>query len=162
MAFEALLAYSRIFGESETRREESRVGSIDVLHQGHSGDVYHEFAFQHFLDVERVRADRSNRRFLLLLVSLRRCPVRGTRFSSSAAASLLQGLGVCVREVDFIGWYRDGHVAGAVLAQGFDEPTAEAPNRILERVTRILRARLSADLTDRLRIRVVRLGPPRK
>ena len=162
MSFESLFAYSRHFGETALRRrEESSVDSLGVVAlEGRVGDVYAEQAFRHFLEVERVRAVRSGRTFFLLLVSLRRCPERGVRFGSGAAASLLQGLGLCVREVDFIGWFRNQQVAGAVLAQGLEEPGADASRRVVERVNRVLSERLPKSVAARLRVRVVRLGSP--
>ena len=162
MSFESLLAYSRLFGETTLRRrEEPSVDSLGVVAlEGRVGDVYTEQAFRHFLEVERVRAVRSGRTFFLLLVSLRRCPERGVRFGSGAAASLLQGLGLCVREVDFIGWFRNQQVAGAVLAQGLEEPGAHASRRVVERVNRVLSERLPKSVATRLRVRVVRLGSP--
>jgi hypothetical protein len=165
MAFESLLWYSRLFGQSALpkRDEPSSIDSLGVVAlQGRAGDIYTEQAFRHFLDVERVRAVRSGRTFFLLLVSLRRCPEQGTRFGSGAAASLLQGLGGCVREIDFIGWHRDGRVAGAVLAQGLDEPGPDAAKRIVERVTRVLSDHLTASVASRLRVRVVQLGSQSK
>jgi hypothetical protein len=165
MAFESLLWYSRLFGQSALpkRDEPSSIDSLGVVAlQGLAGDVYTEQAFRHFLDIERVRAARSGRTFFLLLVSLRRCPEHGTRFGSVAATSLLQGLGVCVREIDFIGWHRDGRVAGAVLAQGLDEPGPDAAKRIVERVTRVLSDHLTASVASRLRVRVVQLGSQSK
>jgi hypothetical protein len=68
-------------------------------------------------------------------------------------------LGLCVREVDFVGWYRQGRVAAAVLTQGVDLPDEDAPSRIVERVTRILSERLPHGVAERLRVRVVRLVP---
>ena len=165
MAFESLVWYSRLFGETALRKrdEPSSIDSLAVVAlQGRAGDVYTEQAFRHFLNVERVRAVRSGRTFFLLLVSLRRCPERGIRFGSGAAASLLQGLGLCVREIDFVGWYRDGRVAGAVLAQGFEEPGPDASHDIVGRVTRVLSDRVPASVAGRLRVRVVRLGSQSK
>jgi hypothetical protein len=84
------------------------------------------------------------------------------RFAPGVAANLLQGLGLCVREVDFIGWYRGWRVAGAVLAQGVDEPGVDASRRIVERVTRVLSERLPGSVAGRLRVRVVTLGSQSK
>jgi hypothetical protein len=163
MSFESLLSYSWIFGETGLRRrEESLGGSSGVALEGRDGDVYSEEAFRHFLEVERVRSVRSGRTFFLLLLSLRRCPEQGVRFAPGVAASLLRGLGLCVREVDFIGWYRDGRIAGAVLAQGVEEPGADASRRIVERVTRVLSKRLPRSVAGRLRVRVVTLGSQSK
>lgn len=165
MAFESLWGYSRLFGEAalQKRNDASSIDSLGVIAlEGRAGDVYTEAAFRHFLNVERVRAVRSQRRFFLLLVSLRRCPERGTRFGSGTAASLLNGLGECVREIDFVGWHRDGRVAGAILAQGLEEPGPDASRRIVERVTRVLSDRLPASIAARLRVRVVQLGSQSK
>jgi len=165
MAFESLLWYSRLFGETSLRKRDdpTSIDSLGVVAlQGGDGDVYTEQAFRHFLNIERVRAVRSGRTFYLLLVSLRRCPKGGTEFGPGAAASLLQGLEHCVREIDFIGWYRDGRVAGAVLAQGLEEPVPGASQRIVQRVNRVLSDRLPAPLVNRLRVRVVRLGSQSK
>ena len=128
-------------------------------HQELDGNVYEEEAFQHFLAVERMRAERSERPLLLLLVGLRRCPKRGADVPRAVSPALLTGLGLCVREVDFVGWYRQGRVAAAVLTQGLDLPDEDAPSRIVERVTRILSERLPHGVAERLRVRVVRLVP---
>jgi hypothetical protein len=161
MVFESLLAYSRFVGEAvASRREESR-SSLPVTLDGRQGEIYTEDTFRHFLGIERLRATRSGRDCLLLLVSLRRCPRKGVQLSISVSAVVLNGLGLCVREVDFIGWYRRERVAAAVLTQGFEGPGSDAKRRIVERITGMLRARLPQSVSDRLRVRVVRLGGPR-
>jgi hypothetical protein len=158
MAFESLLAYSRFFGEGAVNRREQSRNSVVAALDARQGDVYSEETFRHFLGMERLRAARSNREFFLLLVSLRRCPERGVRLSPALATPVLSGLGVCVREVDFIGWYRRERVVGAVLAQGYGVPDSQASHRIVERVARALGDRLPKSAADRLRVRVVRLG----
>ena len=45
-------------------------------------------------------------------------PGRRAKLTDATAAALFRGLGASVREVDFVGWYREGQVAAAVLAQG--------------------------------------------
>jgi hypothetical protein len=164
MAFESLLAYSRLLGEPSLNKRSERANESQGVAalEGCLGNVYTEQAFRHFLDVERVRASHSGRTFLLLLVRLHRPPVRNARFEVGVATSLLEGLGACVRDVDFTGWYREGRIAGAVLAQGLDEPDQEASRRIIERVTRVLGARMPKSAADRLRVRVVRFNPRAK
>jgi hypothetical protein len=156
MVFESFLTHSRMHSHTTTRREDSRVVGFAI--DSGIDDVYNEEAFRHFLAVERMRAERSERSFLLLLVSLRRSPDDGVRIPRTVCASLFSGLALCVREVDFIGWYRDGVAAGAVLAQGLDEPDAAAPGRIIERVTSVLTEQLPSRIAERLRVRVVHLG----
>jgi hypothetical protein len=157
MAFESLLTYSRFQVEPKADRQKSRE-SLGFVMNGLAGDVYNEEAFRHFLMLERTRADRSQRNFLLLLVSLRLCPKSGVQVSRALSGPLFAGLHECVREVDFIGWYQEQRVAGAVLTQGLDIPRADAVPRIIHRVSSILSKRLPSD-ADRLRIRVVQLGP---
>jgi hypothetical protein len=153
MVFESLLAYSRVRSETSARGESPQ----DVGFTGNAGEAYNERAFRYFLAIERTRAERSERSFLLLLVSLSKCPDQGHRIPRTVCSSLFSSLALCVREVDFIGWYRDQDVAGAVLAQGL-EPDSDAPARIIERVTNELSQRLPSRIAERLRVRVVHLG----
>ncbi len=157
MAFESLLAASRTRQLFTARSERVDI----VLSQGLDGDVYEEEAFQHFLAVERMRAERSGHPLLLLLVGLRRCPKRGADVPRAVSPALLTGLGLCVREVDFVGWYRQDRLAAAVLTQGLEVPDHDAPSRIVARVTGILSVRLPHGVAERLRVRVVRLGRQR-
>jgi predicted signal transduction protein with EAL and GGDEF domain len=67
-------------------------------------------------------------------------------------------LSASVREVDFVGWYREGHVAAAALAQGTKMIDGRAAALIGDRMVVELRKRLSASDSRNLRVRVVRLG----
>jgi len=120
------------------------------------GEVYNEAAFRHFLAVDRSRAKRSMRSVLLVLVGVQRGPGLDTKLTDAMAAALFGGLGLCVREIDFVGWYREGYVAGAVLTQG-SKASGSEPQLIAERIRPALRKRLSADEARNLRVRVVRL-----
>ena len=121
--------------------------------------AYNEEAFRYFLAVERARAERSSRFLYLALVAMRQG--RGRRrahLSEPTAAALLVGLSTSVREVDFIGWYREGRVAGAVLAQGPKTSTPGAAPLIAERIAAELKKRLPPAESKHLRVRIVRLG----
>lgn len=154
MAFESLLPYLTL-----RQHAPAKVHPKHLLFSlnGRAGDVYDEDAFQHFLSVERIRAQRSDRPLLLLLVGLRGSGANDT-VPRSVSPGLFTGLGLCVREIDFVGWYREGRVAGAVLAQGVDLPDREAPHRIVTRVTRTLGEHLPPSVAKRLRVRIVRVG----
>src|SRR6266545_17505 len=119
--------------------------------------AYNEAAFRHFLAVDRWRAERSARSLLLILVTVRQRPGLRAKLTDDTAAALFGGLGACVREVDFMGWYRQGHVAAAVLAQGV-KASGDVLHLIAKRVIPTLRKRLSADQSRNLRVHVVRLG----
>jgi hypothetical protein len=159
MVFESLLSYSRLREHTvSSARGRSQANYLASAIDVRPGEVYHEDAFRHFLTVERTRARRSSRPFLLLLVSLRRCPSEGIELPRSAWPALWDGLTESVREVDFVGWYREGRVAAAVLTQGLGLQS-DAPDRIAGRVTKILGAHLPQSLVSRLRVRVIRLEP---
>ena len=123
---------------------------------GAAGQAYNQTAFRHFLAIERRRAERSGRPLLLLLVALRGNQAE-SRLGGATAAAIFRGLGETVREVDFVGWFREGMVAGAVLTQGGTaEPTGAS---VADRVTRVLRTHLPAAVGRRIRVRVVRFEP---
>ena len=121
--------------------------------------AYNEAAFRHFLAIERSRAEYSNGSVLLVLVSLRSDGGR-SHLPEATATAILSGLTEAVREVDFVGWFREGRVAGAVLAEGSAAATSRAHQLMAERVRQILGNRLSSRQSNRLRVRIVQLSAP--
>jgi len=142
MAIESIPAYSRLRGSS-------------------AGHVYNEAAFHYFLAADRSRVQRSPRSMVLVLLSLRLSPGRSEVLTDSIASTLFTGLVGCVREVDFVGWYRQDRVAGAVLPQG-TVSSAELRSQILKRILTSLKTSLPAHATRHLHVRVVRLGRKEK
>ena len=126
------------------------------FHGGWAGKAYNEHAFRHFLNIERTRANQSACSFVLVLVSFKRHPGSNIHIAPSVSAALFSGLGDCVREVDFVGWFREDRVAGAVLAQG-EKSTIDVTRLIRKRVIEVLCDRLPFDLRQRLQVRVVHL-----
>jgi hypothetical protein len=124
---------------------------------GENGKAYNEAAFRHFLAVDRRRARRAKRSLLLILVTVRHDAWPVTSLGDETAAALFAGLRSCTREVDFVGWYREGRVAAAVMTQGAAAP-ADLLRRVADRTRIALTTRLSADQARNLRLRVVRLG----
>jgi hypothetical protein len=118
------------------------------------GPVYNEEAFRYFLQIERKRSNRSNRRFLLLLVDLKKQAGLSDEFDSAAAGTLFAAMCPCLRETDFVGWYRQGRVASAVLTQLGEMSGIEVSRMLAERVGEALRGRFSHAEADRLQIRV--------
>jgi hypothetical protein len=124
---------------------------------GEQGFAYNEAAFKHFLGLERRRAHRSRRLLLLVLVKSR---IRGRSradLDPGSAALAFKAVGACVREVDFIGWYREGKVIGAVapLSAG---AAPDVARRLQARVDRMLKVEMGPEQVAGLRVRVVRLG----
>lgn len=66
------------------------------------------------------------------------------------------------RETDYIGWYREGHIVGAVLTVLTRESMALVPTQLQPRLVECLRAELGIEEFSRLQIRVCEphdLGP---
>jgi len=120
--------------------------------------AYNQAAFRHFLAIERLRAQTTSQTVLLVLVSGRRVPGAAISLSDATAASVFRGLGESVREVDFVGWFREGRVAGAVLAPTAGAAGDEAQQLMAERVMQTLIKHLSMSQASNLRVRVVRLA----
>ena len=123
---------------------------------------YNEEAFRYFLALERKRSERSRRSFLLLLVNMKKQPGMSDRIPPAVAARIFSGLGLSVREVDFIGWFREERVAGAVLTQGAHAPEGEASAGIGQRVIETLSESVPSDVAGRLHVRVLQLRPSRE
>jgi hypothetical protein len=123
---------------------------------GTLGPAYNEVAFRHFLAIERQRAKRGRRELLLVLVNLTIDRRSRAPLGSRMSGQIFNVLGACVREVDFVGWHREGKVAGAVIALRLGAP-ADVQRLLAERVGNALRVQLPAEQTQ-LRVRVVRLG----
>lgn len=126
------------------------------------GQAYNEETFRYFLSVERKRAAQSHRSFLLVLVTLKK--PRGTydRISRIVAAGIFSGLALSVREVDFIGWFRQERVAAAVLTQGADAPASDGLGAIVQRISETLSGHVPADVAQDLQVRVLQLRPRRE
>jgi len=105
---------------------------------GVAGQALNEAAFRHFLHIERQRAERAAQAVLLVLVSLRTGSGRNPTLGTARASAVFSALGECVRESDFVGWYREGRVAGAVLTH---QPASleDICPRVTIRVTSALR-----------------------
>ena len=120
--------------------------------------AYNEAAFRYFLAVERVRTERSKRFLYLVLITIRQTTGRAAKIPDATAGAIFRGLGTSVREVDLVGWFREGHVAAAVLAQGPKPPDGKAAPFIAQRILSELAKQLSTTDASHLRVRVARLG----
>ncbi len=127
--------------------------------EGPLGHAYNEEAFRYLLAIEQKRADSSGRPFLLVLVDLKEEPGQSSRFAPEVASRLFSGLWLCLRETDFIGWYRERHVAGAVLAEIPTGPRTTVTRLLGQRVGETLRKRLPSDVARRLQVRAYHHPP---
>ena len=128
------------------------IGSTRLL-ECPQGSEYDEEAFQYFLGIEQARADRTHHPIRVLLASLEPLPNQSGAFPRASAEQVFAGLRLTLRDTDVVGWYRQDHIAGAVLSfpanVGSDVATFE------RRIETALRRRLPAPLAQRLRLRMV-------
>jgi len=115
--------------------------------------IYAEDAFQHFLNLERERSIRSGRRSLLVRIGLK------SRDGSSktlrrVADGLFAGLEESIRETDFMGWYREPRVVGAVLTELAGERSTDVLATVVARIQRACEDRMPMDASSRLDISV--------
>ena len=132
------------------------IPGLSELLPGACGPAYNEAAFRYFLASDRSRAARSRRVVILVLASVRASDGRSATLNQNTAVALFTGLAACVREVDFVGWFYEGRVGGAVLTQGDGSIYDRAA--ISSRILTTLRASLPADTAKHLKVRVIRLG----
>jgi len=117
------------------------------------GHAYNEEAFQYFLEIERKRSELSNRPFLLMLVDFNKHP----RIDAATADKLFSVLALCLRETDFLGWYREGRVAGAVLTQHGETGRDDLSDGVRQRIGEALRDGLPPGLAPQLQARVYQI-----
>ena len=133
--------------------------SCAVALEGRLGQAYNEEAFRYFLAIERRRSDRSGRPLLVALVDLKEPPSTSARIDPAVGPKLFSGLWLCLRETDFVGWYREERVAGAVLTQPADGIQTEICRPIARRISGALRNVLPSDVARHLRVRVYQVRP---
>ncbi|MCA1563317.1 MAG: hypothetical protein LC804_24715 [Acidobacteria bacterium] len=91
---------------------------------------------------------------------MKKQPDEGGLIPPVVAAGIFSGLSLGVREVDFIGWFREERVVGAILTQGAHPLAPDIWRRIGQRITETLRGCVPSDVAGRLQVRVLQLRPP--
>ena len=123
--------------------------------------AYSEEAFRYFLEIERRRAEVSCRPLLLLLLDLKKQgSPDGYAIPAAVATKLFSSLTLCLRDTDFVGWYRDGRVAGAVLTQNAETTDTGIADLIAQRVTTALKDTLPEEVSIRIQVRVYQVPSP--
>jgi len=118
--------------------------------------AHNQEAFRYFLDVERARAARRRSRVLVALVSVRGA---GAHLAWPLAEDIFCGLWNGLREIDVVGWVREGRRVGAILPAGTHWPSDEESRSIARRLQSAVCATVPADVAGRVRVRVVPLSP---
>jgi lipopolysaccharide/colanic/teichoic acid biosynthesis glycosyltransferase len=98
--------------------------------------------------LERKRAERSGRTFLLVLLDaeqlFEQCPAAAARVSSCLCSS--------IRETDLIGWHQDGTVVGIILTEIGGAEKSAIRRALLDTLAAALRGALQPEQTKMIRI----------
>jgi hypothetical protein len=117
--------------------------------------IYDEVTFRDLLAVERERSRRTGRPFVLLLIDSEAAVGACAPWTSQLSRSVFSSLSRCLRETDFIGWYLDQRIAGAVLTELDDRSRADVAELVARRVRDVLRAAVQSSVPGRLGVRCV-------
>lgn len=118
--------------------------------------TYNEMAFRSLLRHEMKRSGRSGRSFHVVLVHVSGSDGEAVRMDGIVIGILLSAMAGAVRETDYIGWYRDGHIIGSVLTTSGEFASKEAVSRIEHRFLRKMRVSMPAEEFFRLRLQFCR------
>jgi hypothetical protein len=143
------------------RRGRSPEWSCGLAFECPLGCAYNERAFRYLLGVQRRRAERSERPFVLLLVELDEHTRAGRRIDPTLATRIFASLWRSLRESDVVGWYREEHIAGAVLT-GFENSgpaAADAARVVADKVEHALAGQLPPRVAHGLHVRTYQIQP---
>jgi len=152
MKFARQFRVSHSHVSADPRPVETDESSFGPAREDRTGRAYNQAMFRHLLTWERKRFERSGRHFLLLLVELRTPAETDAQFEPRVARRLFDVLWQSLRETDFVGWYREGRVAGAVVTQPLEAAGTNTARAIRERVGEALREKLAPQVAVRLHV----------
>lgn len=135
---------------SASRLSEAMKGMANFSQSG----AYNQEAFRYLLESEAKRSERSGYFCQTLLVYWTDAQGRIVQMDSHVAKTVMVALSRSLRETDYVGWYRDGRIVGAVLTVLAQESMAQVSTHHQPRLVEILRAELGVEETSRLQIRV--------
>jgi len=116
--------------------------------------AYSQETFRYLIETESKRSERSGHLCQILFVYCTDAEGRIVQMDSHVAKTVMAALSRSLRETDYIGWYRDGRIVGAVLTVLVQESLAQVSTHFQPRLVEILRAELGFKETSRLQIRV--------
>jgi len=116
--------------------------------------AYNQETFRYLLGSESKRSERSGRFCQIILVYSSDEQGRIVQMHFDVAKKVMAAASRSFRETDYIGWYREGRIVGAVLTVLEQELMALVPTQLQPRLVECLRAQLGIEEFSRLQIRV--------
>ena len=116
--------------------------------------VYNEEAFQYLLEGESKRSKRTGDLYNILLINYKNEQGTLILMEPNIAKTVIAAVSRSLRDTDYIGWYREGHILGGVLTVLGPNSEADVCSSLRPRLVRILRDDLGVEESCRLQIRV--------
>ena len=113
--------------------------------------AYREEAFHYFLELERKRCEAAHRPLVLLLIDRE---TGGAEIDAATSAKVFSIVSRSVRDTDFIGWYREGRIVGAVLTQDTESARESLADVVRGSIIGKIENRFRAGSIRNLRLRV--------
>jgi hypothetical protein len=132
----------KIVDANLSRNIRSRSSRIDGSVSLADRSILPEAAFQRMLSLERKRAQRSRKPFLLALLEMEH-PLAGARHQKTLTR-ILSALDSATRDTDVTGWYKDECVVGVMFTEIAIEDRTSILATIMARVNETLRDHLTA------------------
>ncbi len=114
--------------------------------------ILNQTRFTHVLSLERKRAERSGRRFILMLIES--SSFRKPRHNDPAFARFLRLLSESTRDTDVKGWYEEGFVFGVIFTDILDADTTPLVSLLSRKIAGIGCAALGQDEAKNIRLSV--------
>jgi len=133
------------------RKEELSPMTIQAVasHNGTSPPLSEEW-FTKLLCLERKRAERSRKPFVLMLIDASKV-LQGDR-RNIVLQRLTPSLSASTRETDICGWYKEGSVLGVILTEIGSADTNTVRTTMLSKVNPALRTNLAPSLMEEIQI----------
>jgi len=125
-----------------SRRELDNVGGDSGIPGVSNRTSLGQQAFHRFICLERRRAERSRKSFLLMLVDADQSPFDES--GPGISKRILAALTPITRETDITGWYKEGIIAGALFTEIAERDLALTTTAIMNRVSKALKNHLPA------------------
>lgn len=136
-------------GYRETR-ESAPHASVETVSSSPNQVLLAEDAFVSMLYLERRRAERAKKRFVLILLDVKAVIADGQK--QRAVAKLAKALTNATRETDIIGWYLEDDLLGIIGTEIGKSSTETVQIRMLDKLRRAFRESLGPEKTGRVSV----------
>jgi len=148
--FAQLLTLKNLAMGIQAKEDSDATNGRSVSSGNGSPPLFSEELFTRLLSLERKRAERSRRQFVLMLVEAGK-DLQANRHNA-AFEHLAVAISLSIRETDICGWYKEGSVIGVLLTETGTSDTNELRNTMLTKVDSALRTVLGPSQIGEIRI----------